>query len=277
MSDRRPDGFTDVDGSEQQAHMLAAMEATARWPAVVRLRAWERDHLRLSPGERLVDVGCGLGDAALALAADLAPDGAVVAIDTSEAMLNEARRRWSSPVTATFTCGDAMALDLSDAAFDAARSERTLQWVDDPDRAFAELVRVLRPGGRLVVTDSDWRTFAQDHPEPDVAERFVEALRQTRGPQAAVGGQLRSMAVAAGLEDVDVDVATHAWTSWDPDTEPSPSGFLPIDAVSQQLADAGLLSPADAQAFVAGAERYGREGRFFMTVTMVAVYGRKPG
>ena len=276
MNDRGPEGFTDVDGSQQQAHMLAAMDATARWPAVVRLRSWERDRLRLSPGERLLDVGCGLADAALGLAVDLDPGGEVVGVDSSEAMLDEAQRRWSSPVRATFTTGDATKLDLPDAAFDAVRSERTLQWIEEPDAAFAELVRVLRPCGRIVVTDTDWRTFAQDHPSPDVADRFVAALRANRGPQAGVGGRLRGMAVAAGLDWVEVEVATHAWTSWDPDTEPSPSGFLPIEPVSQQLVAAGLLSDSDAAEYARGAREYGRMGRFFMTVTMVAVHALRP-
>ena len=72
------------------------METTSRWDSTRELRAWERAHLALIEGERLLDVGCGLGDAALALADDLGTWGEVVGIDASAAMLAVARERSSA-------------------------------------------------------------------------------------------------------------------------------------------------------------------------------------
>ena len=69
------------------------MEATAAWPAVRQLRVRERARLGLQAGDRLLDVGCGLGDVAVDLARDVTPGGGVVGVDASEVMLEAARRR----------------------------------------------------------------------------------------------------------------------------------------------------------------------------------------
>ena len=61
-----------------------------------------------------------------------------------------------------FTVGDACSLDEPDDSFDVARSERTLQWLADPAAAVAEMVRVVRPGGRVSLIDTDWSTFTID-------------------------------------------------------------------------------------------------------------------
>jgi SAM-dependent methyltransferase len=268
-------GFADVDGHERAPLLLQAMDATAAWPAVRQLRAWEREHLDLRPGHRLLDVGCGLGDAALALATDLAPGGAIVGIDASEQMLAVARQRAiGCPVEMELRAGDATALPADDGSFDAVRSERVLQWLDRPDKAVTEMIRVLRPGGRLVVTDTDWRPFAMDHPDADLVSRVRAGLTGLR-PSSAVGGQLYGLARSSGLVDVEATVAAHHTTEWDPDTQPAPSGFPPLRMLVTDLVEQGSLSPDEGDAFVAGAEDYARAGRLFLTLTMVSVTGRR--
>ena len=67
-----------------------------------------------------------------------------------------------------FTVGDACSLDEPDDSFDAARSERTLQWLADPAAAVAEMVRVVRPGGRVSLIDTDGLTFTIDVGDDDL-------------------------------------------------------------------------------------------------------------
>ena len=107
----RPDaeiGYSRVDVQPDTALLIKGMEATAEWPAVRQLRAWERTHLALQAGERLLDIGCGVGDVAIALAKDVAPSGSVIAIDASEAMLGVGRQRAAeAAVSVDFRIGDA--------------------------------------------------------------------------------------------------------------------------------------------------------------------------
>jgi SAM-dependent methyltransferase len=266
-------GFTQVDAQPDTARLVAAMEVTAMWPAVRYLRAWERERLALGPGDRVLDVGCGLGDVASALAAAVAPGGKVVGLDGSEAMLAVARQRAPG---VEFRIADALALEVPDASFDACRSERTLQWLSDIDGAISEMVRVLRAGGRLSLIDSDWRTFTVDVPDLEAVAAVRTAHEQIRGPSAAAGGRMLNLCRDHGLVDLECTGAPHVWTSWDPDDDPAPPGLFPLRTVIQQLAELGLVEPALASRFVEGVVEAARRDRLWISLTMFAVAGRRP-
>lgn len=108
------------------------------------------DAARIERGERVVDVACGTGNAALAAAARGAR---VSGLDAAERLIGVARERArTAGVEAEWTVGDATALPFADGAFDAAVSVFGVIFASDPGRAAAELERVVRPGGRIVVT-----------------------------------------------------------------------------------------------------------------------------
>lgn len=98
--------------------------------------------------ERALDVGTGAGALALALAPHVAE---VVGVDVEQELLARARDR--APANATFEKADATRLPFPDASFDLAGSQKTLHHVHRPELAVAELARVTRPGGRILVID----------------------------------------------------------------------------------------------------------------------------
>jgi ubiquinone/menaquinone biosynthesis C-methylase UbiE len=98
--------------------------------------------------ERALDVGTGAGALALALAPFVAE---VIGVDVEPELLARARER--APVNVTFEEADATALPFPDASFDLAGSVRTLHHVHRPEVAIAELARVTRRGGRVLVVD----------------------------------------------------------------------------------------------------------------------------
>jgi SAM-dependent methyltransferase len=270
-------GFTTVDRQPDTDFLVATMDATARWPAVRYLRSWERTHLGLQRGERLVDVGCGPGDVTIELCADVGAAGHVLGLDASTAMLDVARRRAAEAgAKAEFRIGDAQALALPDGGMDACRSERMLQWVPDPEGALAEMVRVVRPGGRLVIADTDWRSLMVDLIEPDVHDAVTEAFRAIRGPGYDVGGRLLNRCRDLGLVNLDITAATQVWTRWDPDADDAPTGFFPLRTVMEQLGDHGMINRVMADRFVVDIEDAARRDRLFCALTMFAVYGRRP-
>jgi LmbE family N-acetylglucosaminyl deacetylase/SAM-dependent methyltransferase len=275
-SNVRRTGFESVDDQPDVSMLLSAMDETAQWEATKQLRAWEREQLALRPGQRLLDVGCGLGDAVLALSADLG-EGEVVGIDGSEVMLAEARKRAADATCRVrFTVGDAGALDEPDASFDAVRSERMLQWVPDPARAVAEMARVVRPGGLVCLTDSDWSTLEFDVGDPDIARRVRETFGVDRGRQTTAGGRLPSLAEAAGLVPLAETSATQVWASWDPDASPRPDGWVPMPVMAETMVETGQLRADEVEAFVETAEEAARQGRFTMRLTMRSLIAAAP-
>lgn len=270
-------GFEAVDDQPDVSLLLNAMDETAQWEATKQLRAWEREKLSLRSGQRLLDVGCGLGDAALALSVDLGDQGEVVGIDGSEVMLAEARvRAADATCRVRFTVGDAGALGEPDASFDAVRSERMLQWVPDPARAVAEMARVLRPGGLVCLTDSDWSTLDFDAGDPDIARRVLETFGVDRDRQTTVGGRLTGLAAAAGLLPLAEKAATQVWSDWNPDESPRPDGWVPMAIMAEALVEAGKLAADEVDWFVQTVEDAARQGRFTMRLTMRSLIAAAP-
>lgn len=265
-------GYERVDTDPNVSVLVGTMDTTGRWDATRALRAWERQHLGLAEGGRLLDVGCGPGDAALALASELGSSGEVVGRDLSAEMVAVAQQRARSASCAVrFTVGDAMCLNEADDSFDAVRAERTLQWVADPTIAIGEMIRVLRPGGRISLIDTDWSTFRIDVDDPQVSAKIGRAMADERNRPSNVGRRLAPLLTTADLGVVAETTATHTWTAWDPDESPAPDGCFSMESLAADLVDAGELDPGDTAAFVATIHEAARRSQFSMSLTMHAV------
>ncbi len=115
-----------------------------------RWRERAADLAALRPGDRALDVATGTGDLAVALQRRVTPGGEVVGSDFTEKMLAHARRK--APAIA-FEWGNALELPYPDASFDAATVGFGARNFSDLDRGLAEMARVVRPGGRVVVLE----------------------------------------------------------------------------------------------------------------------------
>ena len=266
-----------MDTDPDSAVLLDTMDATGRWGATVELRAFERDRSGARAGQRLLDVGCGCGDAAINYADRLGPTGGIVGIDASAAMVDAARTRARSlACEARFIVGDAHALPEPDASFDIVRAERTLQWLARPDRAVAEMVRVLRPGGRLALIDTDWSSFLLDVDDPVLSACVHDAMQVERARPSNIGRRLADIVTDFGLDLVGRTSAVQRWQHWDPDGSPAPEGCFSMTSLAQDLVERGLLDPADQERFVSTVHRAARTGRFRMELTVHAVVATVP-
>ncbi len=108
----------------------------------------------LVPGERVLDIACGTGLVTLKAAKAVGPTGQVMGVDLSEKMINLAQRQAQAgdSVNVTFERMDAEHLALPDSSIDVVLCSLGLMYLPEPERALCEMRRILRPGGRVVIS-----------------------------------------------------------------------------------------------------------------------------
>lgn len=227
--------------------------------------------LGVAAGQRVLDVGCGVGDEVRALAGLVGPSGQATGIDASEAMVTEARRRAGAEGSAArFETADAARLPFPDGHFDGCRADRVLQHLADPAPAVAEMARVAKPGGRVVLAEPDWETYVVDAPDRGLTRRILNA-RCDRFPSGWVGRGLPRLLRSAGLEVLAVQPMTAVHTRL---CEADAVGILRASA-ARAAAD-GVISAVEADAWIASLERADRDGHFIAAGTLFIAAARRP-
>jgi ubiquinone/menaquinone biosynthesis C-methylase UbiE len=263
--------WTAVDRTGDPNAFVGYLDAVTGQEAVQAYKNESYARMDLKPGDRALDVGCGAGDDARALARLVAPRGSVVGVDLSEKMVEEARRRSDGlGLPIEFRTGEAHRLDFGDATIDAARADRVFQHLADPERALAELIRVTRPGGRIVVCDPDWGSLLVDGPDRTTT-RAVLAEIAAGIPNAWMGRELYGLFRRAGLTEVAVVAGVATVTDY-----AKADRLLHIGEGLTKARNAGTVTAEAADAWARGLEEAAAAGRFFSALTAFVVAGRRP-
>lgn len=176
----------------------------------------------LRADQRVLDVGCGVGTTAIAVARRFGSH--VTAVDIAPRMLERARtnvRQAGLADRIAVEPGDILALPYPDAAFDRVLAEAVTMFVDRP-RAARELVRVCRPGGRVLATEFVWRK----PPSPEARRIFLGEV--CPGLQFDTPEEWVALYREAGLDDVQVATGPFAMMT--------PRGFVADEGLGHSLA-----------------------------------------
>jgi len=136
--------------------------------------------LNPQPGERVLDIGSGPGFLAAGIASRVGETGVVSGIDLSEPMIAYASGLAAAPGTApmTFVLGDATALGVPDQSYDAVVSTQVYEYVQEIETAMAEVHRVLVPGGRVLILDTDWGSVVWHTSDRERHARVMSAWQE---------------------------------------------------------------------------------------------------
>lgn len=228
------------------------------------------DLLAVQEGETILDVGCGTGGAVRALAPPVGQRGQVIGIDASATMIAEAKARATGlALPIEYRVADVHALPFADNRFDGCYADGVFEILPDPQRALAEMVRVLRPGGRLVIPGPDADGSVIDAADRDVTRRFIHFMSDHES-NGWIGRQLPGYALTLGLEEINIVPLTGIVTDF---TFAYDLWFR--DSLAHAQA-AGVLSAAEVTAWVADQEARQRAGRCFLTWAVFILYARKP-
>jgi SAM-dependent methyltransferase len=261
--------FSTVDESGDVDAHARYLERLARWFAEARERSLES--LDLRRGVSFLDAGCGLGELAISVSGRLAP-GRVVGIDVSAELIARAVADAEVlDVGVEFMTGSVTALPFDDASFDVVRSERVFQHLTAGERSAAatELMRVLRPGGRVQLVDPDhgqWSVAATDRRLARLVAEWVS--NSVRTPAAGILNA--ALLHDAGAVDIEIDadaVRIRGYEDW--------VALLGLEGMTDQLIADGLATASEIDAFQRDLRSRDESGTFIATVVTYIVTGRR--
>ena len=243
------------------ADVAQRLELHYRTRDLLRRRQLVHAALAAAPGERVLDLGCGPGFYVAELSERVGPTGAVVGIDRSPQVLDLARGRCAASHV-SFHEADATALPVSNASFDAALSVQVFEYLEEPTVGLAELHRVLRPGGRVVLWDVDWGTVSWFSRDPARMRRVLDAWDQHlahRSLPQTLAARLRE----SGFDDIRCDGHVFASTELVPDAYAG----LVFEFVERYVRGDSHVEPSTIDAWAAEQHTLHQRGEFFFTCT----------
>jgi SAM-dependent methyltransferase len=257
-----PDVYGHTHEMDQRTLDVVAerLEARGRHPFFARAIGDYMDRLALAGPESVLDLGCGTGVAARAIAHRPEVRGPITAIDISPHLIRAARRLAAEEGLSEridFRTGDAHGLGLLEGGFDVVVMHTLISHVADPAAVLAEGSRLLRPGGRLVVFDGDYASLTLATDAPDGGEAT------DRGVQQGIVAQPRVMrAMPRLLADSELGLE---WSRAYVVADIGRADYCApmIASFRVLLPKVGVMSEVEANAFVDELERASAENRFF--------------
>lgn len=258
------------DHQDDPASYIRFLDGARKLESVQQQKRLTFDLLDLHAGEKVLDVACGTGDDVRTIAGYVGQTGLSLGVDKSEAMIAEAQKRAAGmALPVKFRLGDVYHLDFVDNTFDGTRAERLFEHLYHPHQALAEMIRVTRPGGRIVVASPDMDSNLIDHPDFTVTRKIIH-FECDRRPNGRAGQQLYGLFWNAGLTAIKVLTVTHIVTDYAEAVR-----ALEMKERVLRAQEAGVISTDEGATWLEHLAQAGKAGLFFMSTTHFIVGGRK--
>lgn len=247
-----------IDFDENVARGLERMYST---PDVVGQRSEFLRAVALRQGERVLDVGVGPGLLVHDMAKIVGEKGRVAGVDAAPAMIGISEERCADLPWTDFHQADATALPFDDGSFDVVTSSQVYEYVADMESALAEVRRVLRPGGRVFILDTDWDSVVWHTADRMRMRRVMDAWDEhLHDPH--LPAQLGRLLEGSGLQVTHREVIPIV----NPSLHPHCYSFGILAAIQGFVAERGGLQPDEAQAWAEEQRALGADGGYFFSI-----------
>lgn len=230
--------------------------------------------MRVMEGNRVLDDDCGPGTDTIPLAKLVGPRGRVVGVDKDAAMIEEANGRAREAGVAArveHRQADSTSLPFENGSFDAVRAERLFQHLLNPAPTFREMLRVTRPGGYVVVVDTDYATISVAVDEHELERRFARVNVEHTVNNGYAAREMPLYFQNQNLDEIEIEVMPFFFT------DHALSRELGRFADTEPLAlETGTFNQAELEQWRASCERAAQQGGFLVQINLVIVAGRVP-
>jgi ubiquinone/menaquinone biosynthesis C-methylase UbiE len=269
-------GFQSAD-LDTSGNLISCLETIDSYPFFREVKRESFQLLEISPGYRVLDVGCGTGADARRIVEYTGTQGLVVGIDIGRGMIEKAAgvgmdeycQICDDRICPSFIRMDGRYLGFSDETFHAVREDRALQHIAHAEEVIHEMFRVLRTGGRFVIFEPDWELFIIAGSERGLTRRILNFWND-QFMNGWIGRSLYRMCLDCGAHDITILPRTmilHDLTLC--------NQIFGIQETIELATRSGIILPEEAVIWLSYVQHADTAGHFFCSFTGYLVYGRK--
>ena len=237
------------------------LEDSYRLADIVNQRQKTLDVLKLKAGELVLDIGCGVGFLTHEMALQVGKSGKVIGLDKNPAMISHARKRCVRLKQTEFYEGDAGQLPVDNQTLDAVSCTQVLLYVKDVPNVLSEIRRILKPGGRLVIVETDWRGVVLNCADDALTNKIFSAWDSTV-PSPNLPVHLSPLLKKHGFSQIQVEAVPIL------NTEYTPSNFSydMMKWITKNAVKQGVCNEAQRGIWLKELEERERTGSYFFCV-----------
>lgn len=270
VKDSVSSGFQNVDNSGEADFFIEYLKFVDSVPEFRAIKERSYNAIGLKEGDNVLDAGCGLGLDTYRMGIRVGETGSVIGVDSSESMITVAQKNKPYHLkNVRFSIGDMRNPNFPDNFFDAIHVERLLQILPSPTLIIEQLVRILKPGGTILIIDPDWGTMALDPGNREVIRSLVSYCADSFA-DGWTGRKLFRYCKEFGL-DVRVEaepVIIHDFSII--------NRAMNFDHFISGAIETGTISQKEADELIEGFKIAGEKGLFFFSYMIYRVLGKKP-
>ena len=246
---------------KKQSNEAEELEKSYQLPEIVRQRQHTLNKLSAKRGEQILDVGCGVGFLSYEIALQTGDSGRISGIDQNSEMIRHANKRCESLRNTEFSEANAEDLPFPEKYFDAACCTQVLLYVNDVAQVLSGIRRVLKPAGRIIIVETDWRGVVLNSDYDSITRKIFSAW-DAAVPSPNLPVRLGPLLVDNGFCNVDVEPIPIL------NTEYTPSQFSHgmMNWITRNALKKGVITKEQSQKWLDDLDEKGKSGNYFFCV-----------